>query len=104
MFSLKTNITTANGKATLIHIFTSHLLAEIQGNGLKCLKITLASYIRAREQLLKTEAGHGNVLSIVSRIKVRGVGFVVWLRYERHRLVLQVVPVQAVKQGVALQF
>lgn len=49
---------------------------------------------------LQTEAGHGDVLSVVSCIKVRGVGFVLWLRNERHRLVLQIVPVQALKQGV----
>lgn len=52
---------------------------------------------------LQTEAWHGDVLSVVSRLKVWGVGFVLRLRNERHRLVLQVVPVQALEQGMTLE-
>lgn len=44
------------------------------------------------------------MLSLVSGLKVRRVRLVFGLRYERHRLVLQVVPVQALEQGVVLQF
>ena len=53
---------------------------------------------------LQTEAGHGDVLSVVPRLKVRRVGLVLGLRDERHRLVLQVVPVQAREQREELQF
>lgn len=49
---------------------------------------------------LETEGGQGDVSRVVSCLKVRGVRFILWLRYERHRLVLQVVPVQALEQGV----
>ena len=53
---------------------------------------------------LQTEAGHGDVLSVVPRLEVGGVSLVLGLRDERHRLVLQVVPVQALKQGVTPEF
>lgn len=53
---------------------------------------------------LQAEAGHGDVLSAVSGLKVRSVRLVLGLRYERHLLVLEVVPVQTLKQGVILQF
>lgn len=53
--------------------------------------------------LLQTEARHGDVLSAVSGLKVRSVCLVFGLRYERHLLVLEVVPVQTLEKGVALQ-
>lgn len=49
---------------------------------------------------LQAEVGHGDVLSAVSGLKVRRVCLVFGLRYERHLMVLEVVPVQTLEQGV----